>query len=90
MLRESSHGGSIGLVLSERDVHHTTSLSCLLCILYDIYNSVQNFSFASLPSFFMYPCIYELSMFVVVAYKHVFHVTHIINGAKPHKALFKV
>ena len=38
----------------------------------------------------MHPCMYELSMFVVVAYKHVFRVSHIINGVELHKALFKV
>ena len=93
MLREASHGGSIGLVLSERDVHCTPSLSCLLCILYEIYISIlnfQTFSFTSLLSFFMHPCMYELSMFVVAVYKHVFYVRHIINGVEPHKALFKV
>ena len=35
--------------------------------------------FTSLPSFYMHACIYEPSVFVVVVYKFVIHVRHIID-----------
>ena len=38
----------------------------------------------------MHACMYELSVFVVVVYKHVIHVRRTVNGVELCKALCKV